>query len=42
MVMSEAVRILRAALVAIDAGNLEVARKLIAQVIAGLQIKRHK
>jgi hypothetical protein len=42
MVMSEAIRVLRAALVAIEAGNLEAAKKLIAQVIAGLQVRKHR
>jgi hypothetical protein len=42
MVTSEALRILKAAMVAIEAGTLEAAKKLIAQVISGLQAKRHK
>ena len=42
MTSDEAIRILKAALVAIDAGNLEAARKLIAQVVTGLNVKRHK
>lgn len=42
MKTDEAIRILKAAMVAIEAGNLEVAKRLVAQVIAGLQAKRHK
>lgn len=42
MTTGEAVRILKAAMVAIEAGNLKAAREMIASVIAGLNVKRHK
>jgi flagellin-specific chaperone FliS len=42
MKTDEAIRTLKAAMVAIESGNLKAAKELIAKVIAGLQIKRHK
>jgi hypothetical protein len=42
MKTDEAIRTLKAAMVAIEAGSLGVAKQLIAKVIAALQAKRHK
>jgi hypothetical protein len=42
MTNGEVMRILKAALVALDSGNLEAVRQLISKVIDGMQAKRHK
>lgn len=42
MTTAKAIEILKAALVALEAGNVTAARQLISQVIAGLQVAKHK
>jgi hypothetical protein len=42
MTTGEAIKVLQAALIALDAGNIDAARQMIVKVIEWLQIRRHK